>query len=351
MESNYSIRNRKSNREMVIIEKNYFWKITTDSKFNVDLIEKTYHLSTILQGISQNSFLKKNLTLKGGTAINFFWTKLSRLSIDLDLYFTGDYKKEVMLKQKEQIVEEIQKIGIDLGYIVKDKKAASSYIIRRFYLKYKPIKKESDSIKIEINFLYRVPIIKRIEKKFHSLFLDKIKNFSFYTYTQEELIAMKTIALMDRKDPRDLFDIFKLIKNNGENINQNITKKAIILNICMIPRKILNSFIESKKILNVISYLKYVIAQLKQEEIKSQLINLISSNFEYDWENMKEEITKYYKKVLNFNENEIFFWNKFINESQFEPHLLSEGLNDLNKNIIHHPAILKEISDEWRKEH
>ena len=114
-----------------------FEKIQRTTGFNLELLEKTYHLTRILNEIQKQSILKEVLTLKGGTALNFIYLDVPRLSIDIDFDFTGHSTKEEMIKQREIIEREIKKIASKLNYKLKDR--GSSYIISRQSLQYQTI--------------------------------------------------------------------------------------------------------------------------------------------------------------------------------------------------------------------
>jgi predicted nucleotidyltransferase component of viral defense system len=73
-----------------------FEQIQQKTGFNLDLLEKTCHLTRVLNEMQNIEALSKNLTLKGGTALNFLHLDIPRLSIDIDLNFTGSTEREGM---------------------------------------------------------------------------------------------------------------------------------------------------------------------------------------------------------------------------------------------------------------
>ena len=66
-----------------------FEQLQKTTGFNLDLLEKVYHLTRTLNKIKEHLLLKENLILKGGTALNFIFFPISRISIDLDFDYTG----------------------------------------------------------------------------------------------------------------------------------------------------------------------------------------------------------------------------------------------------------------------
>ena len=186
-----------------------FEQLQKTTGFNLDLLEKVYHLTRTLNKIQEHSILKENILLKGGTALNFIFSPISRLSVDLDFDYTGAISKEKMVKQRPEIEKEIKEISSQLDYTLRDR--GSSYIISRQSLQYKTIRNTKDHIKIEINYLDRMPLGDKKHKKFPSIFPD-IRPFSITTYSLEELTAQKSIACLNRSEPRDLYDLYVLSK-------------------------------------------------------------------------------------------------------------------------------------------
>lgn len=71
-------------------------------------IEKTMRLLDLLKQFNADEFLKENLVLKGGTAINvIYYSELHRLSVDLDFDLARNTPKEEMLKIKDKVSERI----------------------------------------------------------------------------------------------------------------------------------------------------------------------------------------------------------------------------------------------------
>ena len=86
-------------------------KIQRDTGFNLNLLEKAYHITRIFWGIFSNDELSKNFALKGGTALNFIFLDIPRLSIDLDLNFIGAVEKEEMLAKRPKVMEGIRDLA------------------------------------------------------------------------------------------------------------------------------------------------------------------------------------------------------------------------------------------------
>lgn len=89
---------------MVENYKEYIIKLAKETGFIRSTLEKVYRLLNVLEWINSRPDLKDLLALKGGTAINTAVFNFPRLSVDIDLDFTQNIKKEQMK------IENIEKI-------------------------------------------------------------------------------------------------------------------------------------------------------------------------------------------------------------------------------------------------
>lgn len=201
-------------------------KLQRDTGFNLDFLEKTFHMTEILSGIFKDKQIGSDFALKGGTALNFIYLGLPRLSVDLDLNFTGNLEKKQMLARRKDLPKEISALAGSLGYRMT--KRPSSYIMERYVLRYKRLRGLPDSLRIEINYLERAPFIRITRKTFDHIF--DFEKFKVNTYTIEEIAAMKTKAMVERLYARDIFDIYEISKLS---LNDKIMKKLMVLYILM----------------------------------------------------------------------------------------------------------------------
>jgi predicted nucleotidyltransferase component of viral defense system len=297
-----------------------FEKIQQKTGFNLDLVEKTYHLTRVLNEMQKIESLSKNLTLKGGTALNFLYLDIPRLSIDVDLNFTGSTEREDMKTTRPIITQLIQTMGGKLGYDIKEKD--SSYIISRHNLQYTTLRNTKDHIKIEINYLDRIPIDKIRTKKFPSVFTD-IPLFSVPTYSLEELTAQKIKACIERTAPRDIFDISCL---SQQNIAMTKTRKYTAVYYCLIEKDKTTDVLER-------------IEDYDLEKIHQELRQFIRDNEQFNAEKIRKSATDFLKQMLSFTGKEQQFIDMFHKEQKIIPELLFK-----DKLILtHHPALIYQL--------
>ncbi len=184
-------------------------------------VEKDYVIGWVLKGISQNSYLKKSLIFKGGTALRKIFFEDYRLSEDLDFTFNGDkYNSEELKKNFEAIIEWIENESrINLNIQDEDK------TYNNFYLGYTgPLggKGANKSIKVDIaddELLCNDPV----EKPVLTEYSDLQDEFKVLSYTIGEIIAEKLRSLMQRTMPRDLYDIWYFLEIENFNIEDHIS--------------------------------------------------------------------------------------------------------------------------------
>lgn len=285
--------------------------------FHVDIVEKVYRLTLLLMEINGVPELSKKLVLKGGTAINFIYFNVPRLSIDIDMDYLG-VAKENMIKDREKIRDILLRIFKKHGYKVIEKE---EYALLQFTLGYKNTAGNMDRIKLEINFFNRVPVFQPVKKRFKNFF--ELKNFKVTTLVIEELFGRKLRALVTRGAPRDLYDVYKLF-TSGIEINMEKLRKCFIFYLCCHsdPRKISLELVES----------------IGQHSIKTDLLPLLRKGEKIDAEEMKKVVIPIIRDFMKFDENEIKYIEELYDRKNHKPELLFEGLN-YNKELSEHPGI------------
>lgn len=186
-------------------------------------IEKDYVIGWILNGISNNQFLKNRLLFKGGTALRKIYFPDYRLSEDLDFTYHGkDYKVEDINNKVKSLIGWLKKeVRINLEIQDEKEHQTGNY---NFYLSYiGPLGGvgANKSIKVDIandEKLCNDPI----EKVVHNEYSDLNEDFKISSYTLEEIIAEKMRSLMQRTMPRDLYDIWYMFEVENKNIEDFI---------------------------------------------------------------------------------------------------------------------------------
>lgn len=190
-----------------------------ETRFLKNSLEKMLRLLDILSILKTNPVTKNAFVLKGGTALNLFILDIPRISVDIDLNYIQSISRSSMLKDRRTINSEIQKI-FHSTYEIRISKDV--HALTQFEFRYATISGSSDMLKLEINYLKRItllsPQIVRINR------FDR--NIDFLCLDFLELLASKTIALLNRYTPRDLFDVYQMINSPFE-IKKDLLKMLL----------------------------------------------------------------------------------------------------------------------------
>lgn len=275
---------------------------------HVDELEKVLRLKEILKLISEDKALSKQLLLKGGTAINLLWFDLPRLSVDIDLNYIGAVEKDKMEKARTTVIQPI------LGNILKSLKykieTKLEYANNAYELRYTNSNNGNSVIKLDVNYLHRIPIFGTIEKKFKVL--GEESDFAVRTLILEELYAGKLKALFDRSTPRDLFDVYMLIKDYANEIDEQKLKKAFI-------------FLGTIGISNFDKLNAEKINRINQVDFKNILKPMLRNSSDIDLAEMLSYTKPFLEKIITFSKDEKLFINTFYSKQELVPEILFES--------------------------
>ncbi|MFW5895390.1 MAG: nucleotidyl transferase AbiEii/AbiGii toxin family protein [archaeon] len=302
------------------LDRQMFQELSSKTSFQVDLLEKIYRLTELLNELNRTD-LKDKLILKGGTAINFIYFDLPRLSVDIDFDYINSNKKDQMLSDREDIETTLKKIFSTLDYSPEKSK---SYALDKYNLYYNNSVNNRDRIKLEINYLKRATILEPIDMKFEHLF--EINVFKILTLELEELFGRKLGALVRRTTPKDLYDIYKLI-NSDLKYNENIMKECFIFSLCLDgdPRDI------DFDIFN----------ELMPRDIWTSLTPIIRKEENLDLKMMKKDVEPFLNRMIDFSEKEHRFIRTLYDEGEYDLDILFCN-HTYNKKLKEHPGI------KWR---
>lgn len=178
-----------------------------EQRHDAGVVEKVTRLLDVLSEIGRHPLLSKKVCLHGGTAINLFMLDAPRLSTDADITYIGD-ENPVIETERESVEAALQDVGSFLGYNVTASKETIAG--RTFRLRYAG-SRGADFIKIDINYLNRVPLQPVL---YSECYIEK--SIRIKTLSRAELIAGKTKALFDRVVVRDIYDISQIYRLMGE---------------------------------------------------------------------------------------------------------------------------------------
>lgn len=319
---------------MVENYKEYIIKLAKETGFIRSTLEKVYRLLNVLEWINSRPDLKDLLALKGGTAINTAVFNFPRLSVDIDLDFTQNIKKEQMLKEREKIHNVLVRYLIANNYRINLEKSKNVHALDSIIAEYIDIKGNIDNIKIEINFMDRVHILKTKKMKVNTdVFINN--QFIIHCLNPIEIYATKICALLDRTTARDLFDVYTLIKYDlFDKEEKQLLKQCFMLEYIAIC----GYKLEQMKIENI--------EKIKRQDIVTKLLPTLRdmNPRKINLDEMKKDVGKYLKDILVIDSNVNEFYNKFQN-GIFEPEIIFND-KEIIERVKVHPMILWKLNNK-----
>ena len=167
---------------------------------------------------------EKEFALKGGTALNFFYLNLPRLSVDIDLTFLPVKPRDETLKDitnsLSRISDKVKRL-FPLCQIQKLKIKDTDYTYKLI------LKSQGSLVKIEPNLILRgscyPPISKPLCKNAEDIFKMEME---IPVLSFADLYGGKICSALDRQHPRDLFDI-KLLSEAG-GLNKELSQAFVV---------------------------------------------------------------------------------------------------------------------------
>jgi predicted nucleotidyltransferase component of viral defense system len=199
-------------------------KLAHDTGFPTENLEKVLRLRELLIELHKHSFLQGKLILKGGTALNLFYLGLARLSVDIDLNYIAHVDREAMVRDRPEVIQAVEQVATGLGYKLQD--GVDDHALREWYLNYTSHTRNPDRIQVEINFLMRACALP--PRVLSASPLAGTPLCQYLVLETEELFGGKIKAMIDRRHPRDLYDLYRFTKTQLAH-NADMLRKLAVL--------------------------------------------------------------------------------------------------------------------------
>lgn len=184
----------------------YYERVADASGYPLASLERVFRLTALLVDIVAR--VPDELLLRGGTALNLLHLDAPRLSIDLDLDFVGAVDAGEAQQRRPALLAELEELAGETGYRVE--RSRQSYALAHLILRYENAAGRTEALKLDLNFLDRVPVLEPVLLPLRHPFGDDLPAPPVQTFALEELAASKIIALARRGLARDLFDAAEL---------------------------------------------------------------------------------------------------------------------------------------------
>jgi hypothetical protein len=126
------------------------------SGFQTEPLEKVILLLELLEAIRSHPFLKERVALKGGTALNLFRFDVPRLSVDIDLNYTGAVDRDGMLADRPKIEQALHAVCGRVG--VQPRRVPLDHAEGKWRLNFNRVAGGTSTLEIDVNFLLRAPL-------------------------------------------------------------------------------------------------------------------------------------------------------------------------------------------------
>lgn len=181
----------------------------------------------------------------------------------------------------------------------------------------------ADSVKLEINFLERVPVAGTVSKRFGHVF--DLPPFKVKTYSLEEITAMKTKAMAERLYPRDIHDIFHASQMR---MRKSLLRKLIMFYIVLAKRE---------------PRLDTLLRRIEKYDEKEFVRALgpflrMTQAARVELRDMKKHVEEFYKKLFILNRDDEAFL-KSCESGNPDVRLLFRGMH-VNQELRAHPGLL-----------
>lgn len=295
-----------------------------------DTYEKVCRLTDILKFFENDALLGNSLALKGGTAINLTIFNLPRLSVDIDLDFSKNVTRDEMMATRSIINDRIEKFMKANGYLLSPK-SKQYHALDSFVYEYSNSGGMKDNIKVEINYMLRCHVLETEQRHFESSW--EPIGVSVLSVAPIEIFASKIVALINRTAPRDLYDIYNLVKFGL--IDES---EEPLLRKCVVFYSAIGA--ESPPF----EFQFNMIDQVTQNRIKTDLYPVLRNKDKFDLKTAQMEVKAWLESLLKLEDNEQEFLDAFRNKT-YQPELLFES-TEIVERIRNHPMALWKCSQK-----
>lgn len=239
-----------------------------------------------------------------------------------------------MIKERENIHNLIVQYLKANEYNINTEKSKDVYALDSIVAEYQDIKGNTNNIKIEINYMNRVHILKTKQLQIATnVFEDK--HLTIHCIHPIEIYAAKICALLSRTTARDLFDVYTLSKYDLFDSEE----KQLLRQCFMLEYIAVNNYkLEDMDIERI--------EKLEKQDIKTKLLPTLKDRNprKSNVDEMKQAVRKYLKDILVIDENTKQFYEKFKNGT-YEPELLFDD-NEIVERIKEHPMVMWKINNK-----
>ena len=305
-------------------------RMANEMGFQRDTLEKVCRLADVLKFMESDELLAEGIALKGGTAINLTIFDLPRLSVDIDLDYCRSIDREEMLADREIITSRISKYMTANGYVLSPK-SKNYHALDSFVYEYMNCGGVKDNLKIEINYMLRCHVLPVARREVKLPWNEE--KLTVLSVAPLEIFASKTVALLTRTAPRDLYDMHNMVRYGlfDESEEAMLRKCAVFysaIGAAQPPEKF--------ELDNI--------GKVSSQQIKRDLNPVLRKGERFDLDFAQREVREYLASILVLTKEEKLFWKAF-SEGNYYPDWVFGDSNEL-RNVAKHPMALWKCRDK-----
>lgn len=308
---------------MMQLDRSSLGRMAKELGFVRDTLEKVCRLTDILKFFETDELLSAALALKGGTAINLTIFDLPRLSVDIDLDYCRSIDRDDMLSDRELITNKISKYMTANGYVL-SLKSKNYHALDSFVYDYTNGGGVKDNLKIEINYMLRSHVL---PVEIRNVKLPWDDSVSVLSLNPVEIFASKTVALLTRTAPRDLYDLYNMVRFNVLTDDvKGVFRKCVVFYSAISTERPPVQF-EFDNIRNI-----------SKMQIKRDLEPVLRKGERFALDEVSRAVQDFLSCTLDVKENEILFLKNFSDGNYMPELVFPDGADNLS---LHPMALWK----------
>ena len=319
------------------LERDFLARTAAETGFQGEMLEKVAHLLNLLRAIRENDFLRTRLALKGGTALNLFHFKMSRLSVDIDLNYIGAADRETMVAERPELEARLSSLCEREGYVIRHT-PDTQFAGGKWQLRYASARGGQGNIEIDINYMFRVPLWPLTAKS--SISIGALQAEDLLLMDIHELAGGKLAALLDRSAVRDLYDVVRLLSMTE--IDHGRLRTALVVYVGMNPHNLTDAVPEALNV-SAAEVADRLTPLLRRGEVGSSPPEVRAYT-----ERLLSQCREGLKPLLPFRPQEREFLTELAEMGEIRPELLTND-RELGNRILQQPMLLWRVQNNRKK--
>lgn len=291
-----------------------------------DTLEKMIRLAEVLEDLEKDDVLRGRFALKGGTAINLMVFDLPRLSTDIDLNLSENVPREDVSEVRKELRENILSYMKESGYDL-DEKSRATFTLDSLLFDYTNVAGNRDRLKMDLNYSLRAHVLPLCHETSKPDFLPK---FSTTIVHPVEIYASKTVALMTRAAPRDLYDMNHFVRN----INMKPEKAELYRKATMFYLAISSDVAPVYPDFDAMD-------SIVQNHVFRELLPVMRDRESFELGTAKRDVKAFLQENIAPTENEMRFLKEF-RKGEYHPELVFDSPEMVSR-LENHPMALWKI--------